>query len=81
MPPTVLSVVMPDGLATVVFGGDDGFDLGLGQFLGDGVDIVALFDRPGLDLVRDRAEKQALKRWISRACPKPGGRPLASHRA
>lgn len=46
------------GRFSVALGRNDSFDLSLGQFLTDGVAVIALVAKEGLDLVADHPEER-----------------------
>ena len=48
---------MWDGFASVALGRDDGFDFICGQFLTDGIGVVAFVGQQRLDLVGDHAQQ------------------------
>jgi hypothetical protein len=63
------------GGTTVALGRDGRFDLGIGQFLADGVGIIALVGQQGIDPIRDYAQPrlrfasiEELNGWLEAEC-------------
>jgi hypothetical protein len=57
--PTVFLAIMRGGSAAVAFGGDDRLDTGFGDFLADGVGVIALVRQERLNTVGDHSKQRA----------------------
>ncbi|MEK7457434.1 MAG: hypothetical protein AABZ76_21255, partial [Pseudomonadota bacterium] len=57
--PTVFFAIVWDWIAPIAFGGNDSLNVSIGQFLADGICIVALVRQQCLDLMSNQTEQRA----------------------